>query len=101
MNALPRLAKELNQKFNTGLDRTEREILYKQVIKLQEEVGEVAESILGEYDDLFNKEKKYGNLEEELADVMVLIYLIADLKDIDLERVISEKDKDIRERFIS
>lgn len=99
MNPFPALAKDLNQKFNVNHERTKREILYKQVIKVQEEVGELAEAVLGENGDLFDKNKVYGDVAKEIADVMMVLYIIADLKGINIQETIAKKDTELRKRF--
>ena len=99
MNPFSALAKDLNQKFNVNQERSEREILYKQVIKVQEEVGELAEAVLGDNGDLFNMKKEYGDVAKELADVMLVLYILADLKGIDLDETMSKKDIELRKRF--
>lgn len=69
-----------------------------QVIKLQEEVGELSQAIIGEYAAV-RKEKDYGDAASEIADVVITTAVLAARMNIDLEPELQKKMNIIRERF--
>ena len=66
------------------------------ILHLIEEFGEIARQIVNPRlnRDKINKE----NLEEEIADVILLISKLADNNEIDIEKAVNKKIKELKER---
>ncbi|MFM2339501.1 MAG: hypothetical protein RLZZ360_137 [Candidatus Parcubacteria bacterium] len=56
---------------------TEKERLFSRVVKLNEEVGELCEAVLCEFDSNQRKKEKEIDLDAELADVIICTLLLA------------------------
>jgi len=54
-----------------------RERVFSRVVKLNEEVGELCEAILAEHDKNQRLKDKITNIDQELADVLICILLLA------------------------
>lgn len=80
---------------------TEKQILYRS-IKLTEEVGELNNRLFlylwkGQKEKLEKFEKKY--VDEEFADVIIAVYLLAKSCNVDVDHSINKKMKILEERF--
>lgn len=84
------IVKETDKKY--GLKRD----AYLGFTQLMEETGELAEDI--NYPKLRNKEIDKDNLEGELADVFIQLSALADLYDVDFEKVVEAKIKILKVR---
>lgn len=76
---------------NDANTQTEREAVYARMIKLNEEVGELAEAILYEHDPYQREKNKTIDLDEELADVLICTLLLAERRDKDIWSVVDTK----------
>ncbi len=84
------VVKEIDNKYNIKRDS------YLSFIQLMEEVGELAKDINSP--KLRNKALDKNNLEGEFADVLMQLAALADLYDINFEKVIEAKIKILEER---
>lgn len=81
---------------------TETERLFAQTVKLGEEVGELCEAILahaGEQRKDKLAEHTMQHLEHELADCVIVLFIIADKLGVDLPKALTEKIAIVNERF--
>ena len=81
-----------------------KERLYARMIKLSEEVGELADEVLSSQSDqrrekLDRKEK--DALPDEIADVIITTLMLARSLDVDVERALKRKIDKIRERMFA
>lgn len=81
-----------------------KERLYARMIKLSEEVGELADEVLSSQSDqrrekLDRKEK--DALPDEIADVIITTLMLARSLDVDVERALERKIDKIRERMFA
>lgn len=81
---------------STGGTMTEKERLFAQVIKLNEEVGELCEAILHEYDAHQRRKEKEIDLDAELADVLITTLILAENRQKDIW---SQVDKKLDKQF--
>ena len=77
------------------------ETIFSDFAKLMEELWEFSEQVLGKYG--FQKKEKNAkfnkqNLEEEFADVFIVLSLIWQKLDIDIENAVSKKIEKIKNR---
>lgn len=82
--------------------REEKEILT-ETVKLNEEVGELCNDILGVLKlQRKAKQRKFDkrNIYEEFADVIITTIVLAQTTGVDLERALKDKLKKIEERYI-
>ncbi|MCU0678661.1 MAG: MazG-like family protein [Candidatus Pacebacteria bacterium] len=56
---------------------TEKERLFSRVVKLNEEVGELCEAVLCEFDSNQRKKEREIDMDAELADVLICTLLLA------------------------
>ena len=69
---------KLNLYFHhTNPEMSTRERVFSRVVKLNEEVGELCEAILAEHDKNQRLKDKITNIDQELADVLICILLLA------------------------
>lgn len=84
------------------LEYTDRERVYARMIKLGEEYGEVCDAVLAYFgdqrSDKLETEKAKETLEGELADVVIVVYLLATALEVDMDKALLEKMKHIREK---
>jgi NTP pyrophosphatase (non-canonical NTP hydrolase) len=80
----------------TNTSMSERERIFSRLIKLQEEVGELAEAVLYENDTNQRKKEKTIDLDSELADVMISTLVLAYGRERD---VWTEIDKKLTKQF--
>ncbi len=85
-----KFVKEIDKKYNIKRD------FYLSFTQLIEEVGELAKDINSL--KLRNKKLDKDNLEGEFADVVLQLAALADLYNVDFERVVEEKIKILKER---
>lgn len=89
-------------RYPTAMDYSIRERAFAQNLKISEEVGELSEQILWKFwwqrsgkIDKISDEK----LKTEIADVIFVTIRLARLLDIDVEEILKEKIKTLKERF--
>ena len=100
MKKLQEFAKAESKRLREIIECTDKEFALFNAIKLGEEVGEVNNEILKHFKaGRKNKLKQEQNLESELADVMIVLSIIAEDMNINLEKAIEEKIKIIEERY--
>jgi NTP pyrophosphatase (non-canonical NTP hydrolase) len=91
--------KRLKKKF--GLENEEKRILAK-MVKLTEEVGELADEVLG-FSSMQRKEKldkrNKEDLLDEFADVIICTFLLAESMGVDIEKGLKTKIKKIEKRY--
>ncbi len=92
--------KELEPVFTGVLGGTSDEQIMAQLLKVQEELGEVTQSVLGELGKQVNG-KTFSDAGSEMADVILATFALAERMDIDLEDKLVAKMKIIKERFKS
>ncbi|OHA17406.1 MAG: hypothetical protein A3H57_00955 [Candidatus Taylorbacteria bacterium RIFCSPLOWO2_02_FULL_43_11] len=76
--------------------------VFARMIKLTEEVGELADEVLAEssfqrQDKLAKREK--GSLEAEFADVVITVFLLAKSLNLDIDKSLREKIAKINKRY--
>lgn len=69
----------------------EQEHMYARTLKLNEEVGELCEAILYEYDPNQRSKDKKIDLDQEIADVIIVSLLIAEYRKTDIMKIINQK----------
>lgn len=74
-----------------GETLTEKERLFSRVIKLNEEVGELCEAILTEFDSNQRQKDKEIDLDSELADVIICTLLLAQNREKNIWEEIEKK----------
>lgn len=86
--------------YHSGLDEDNAPLI--QTVKLNEEIGELCDSILA-YDSLQRSEKlvvfEEQDIDEEVADVIITTLLLADTIDVDIEVALENKIKAVEERY--
>ena len=86
--------------YHSGLDEDNAPLI--QTVKLNEEIGELCDSVLA-HDSLQRSEKiaefKEQDIEDEFADVMITILLLADSIDVDIDVALENKINAIEERY--
>ena len=91
------LAADLAKQFKTSPDP------YKALATVVEETGEVATEInrlyKSESKTFQGKETDFAKLQEEVGDLLLSVFHLADVLKIDLEREMSDKDSRIRKKF--
>jgi len=104
IKALEQKIRELNKKTEikyTLYTQREKDILSK-TVKLNEEVGELCNDILGilrlQRKAKLDKFDKH-NIYQEFADVVITVMQLAIVAGVDIERAIGDKLKTIEERF--
>ncbi len=92
--------KRLIKKF--GKNSSSKEKILARMVKLTEEVGELADEILvlngDQRKEKLNKQNK-NNLADEFADVIITTLLLAKRVDINIEKALSQKIKKINKRY--
>ena len=81
---------------SSGESLSEKERLFSRVVKLNEEVGELCEAVLHEYDSNQRPKEKAIDLDAELADVIICTLMLAHGREKD---VWEEVDKKINKQF--
>lgn len=94
---------EENQRLrNYHAELDENNALLSQTVKLNEEIGELCDSVLA-YKSLQRSEKleefDEKDIEDELADVIITVLLLADTIDTDIETALENKIKTVEERY--
>ena len=91
--------KRLRKKFPK--EKEDKRILAR-MVKITEEVGELADEVLG-YGLMQRREKNYKYKKEELleefADVVITIFLLAEVMKVDVGRALEKKIKKINKRY--
>ena len=77
-------------------DWSERERVFSRVVKLNEEVGELCETILFENDSAQRRKEKIIDLDSELADVIICTLLIAQGRE---KNIWEEVDKKLNKKM--
>jgi NTP pyrophosphatase (non-canonical NTP hydrolase) len=78
IDALNIKLKKFDDYFRThGEALSEKERLFSRIVKLNEEVGELCEAVLCEFDSNQRKKDKKIDLDAELADVIICTLLLA------------------------
>jgi NTP pyrophosphatase (non-canonical NTP hydrolase) len=77
-------------------DREKR--VYAQAVKLGEEVGELNEAILAYYNNQRKSKTKDFSIEKEIADVIIVVLILARHLDIDVNQALQAKIAKIVER---
>lgn len=90
--------KEMKPVFTGVLGGTSDEQVMAQLLKVQEELGEVTQSVLGELGKQVNG-KTFSDAGSEMADVILATFALAQRMDIDLEEKLIQKMKIVKERF--
>ena len=85
-----------------GNYKDEEKRVLARTVKLAEEVGELCDEVLG-YNSMQRKDKlekrKKDNLMEEFADVVITVYLLAEVMKIDMEKALKRKMEKIIKRY--
>lgn len=85
-----------------GKSSTERDRILARAVKLSEEVGELSGAVLG-FLGLQRRSKlnckDLESVENEIADVVIVAFLIAKSMDIDVNAALSRKIKKIKEKY--
>jgi NTP pyrophosphatase (non-canonical NTP hydrolase) len=68
-------------------------------VKLSEETGELSSQVLRQQ-GLQRKDKKQGNLDEEVADVIITSFILASATGVDVESALRNKMQKIDDRYI-
>ena len=76
-----------------------KERLFSRVVKLNEEVGELCEAVLHEYDSNQRRKEKSIDLDGELADIIICTLLLAHGRDKDIWTEVDKKINKQLERF--
>ncbi len=76
---------------NHGEALTERERIFSRIVKLNEEIGELCEAVLCEYDSNQRNKGKLTDVDKELADVLICTLLIALNRKGDIWKEVEEK----------
>ena len=87
---------------SVGLSKDKNQRVFARTMKIVEELGELSDEILTSMNlQRDSKIAKFSreNLEDEFADVLASLILLANEVDIDVESVIKKKIKFTRERF--
>jgi len=99
VEAVEAVAGFLQQKF---ADRTEGELIFAQMTKLNEEVGELCNEVLAR-NGYQRKEKSSEHstetLEGEFADVIITTLVLAKFMNIDVQKVVEEKFEIVKQRY--
>lgn len=80
----------------------ERERIFARTIKLGEEYGELCDEVLASVGDQRKgklDQEKAGDLEEEFADVMITLFLLAKAMNVDIVSVLDAKVAKIRAKY--
>lgn len=90
--------KKFDNHFRThGETMSEKERLFSRVVKLNEEVGELCEAVLCEFDTNQRKKDKETNIDAELADILICTLLLAQNREKDIwEEVTNKVEKQLR-----
>ena len=105
LKTLQEKVKELNEKTRPQYKlytQTEKEILTK-TVKLNEEVGELCNDVLGVLKLQRRAKMKHfdkRNIYQEFADVIITTIQLAAVAGVDIERAVGDKIKKIEERYI-
>ncbi len=95
-------AKKNNLAFGKAFNKSREELRYPIMVKLQEEVGELADAIITK-DGLVRKEKlkhiSDEKLADEVADVIFTAACVADIHGVDIEKALENKLKILKERW--
>lgn len=88
------------REYHSRLD--EENVLLSQTVKLNEEIGELCDSVLA-YDSLQRSEKlevfEEQDLEDEVADVVITTFLLADTIDMDIGAALERRADAIETRY--
>ena len=77
----------------------EREkVAYANIVKLNEEVGELCEAILASYDRQTNKKDKSFDVAGEMADVIIVLLILAEYSGIDIDEALRAKIEKVKKR---
>lgn len=86
--------------YHSGLDADNAPLI--QTVKLNEEIGELCDSVLA-YDSLQRSKKlaefEEQEIEDEVADVIITTLLLADSIDVDIEEALENKINAVEERY--
>ena len=89
--------KRLNEHFHK--DDSKKEVALLRLAKLTEEVGEVSDELLKSfYYARKHKLEKGNNLDIEIADVIIVTLLLAKNMNVDIDKALREKIKNIEAR---
>jgi len=93
--------KELQDKSNEIIEIIDKKLNVnhdqdKTIIHLLEELGEIARQINNK--NIRNKEQDKKNLEEEIADVLMLTIRLASIYEIDVEKAVINKMEKLKQR---
>lgn len=92
---------EQHEFFRKEKRQTQKNRIFARTIKLGEEYGELCDAVLASVGDQ-RKEKltreKPGNLEDEFADVLIVLFMLAKAMDVDIMSVLDGKIQKIRKR---
>ncbi len=100
MKELIATMKLINERINERNTDMKENLLLLKSMKLSEEVGELYNEILGHI-GYIRKEKhtSFDNLKDELADVVITVFIMAEELWVDMEEVLEHKLKTINSRF--
>ncbi|WP_231182850.1 MazG-like family protein [Haladaptatus sp. DYF46] len=86
--------------YHSGLDEDNAPLI--QTVKLNEEIGELCDTVLA-YDSLQRSKKlaefEEQEIEDEVADVIITTLLLADSIDVDIEEALENKINAVEERY--
>lgn len=105
MKELLEFVRRVSERLTKGNpESTEAERVFARMVKLTEEVGELADEVLASQSDqrrekLDRKEK--DALPDEIADVIITTLMLARSLDVDVERALERKIDKIRERMFA
>lgn len=83
-------------------NQSERERIFARTIKLGEEYGELCDEVLASVGDQRKtklSQEKAGNLEEEFADVIITLFLLAKAMNVDVMSALDAKIAKIKAKY--
>lgn len=98
LKELTSFGKEIDNILTIKSTDSHKEQVFTDLIKVQEELGELSEAVLGEYGKQ-REGKEYGKVGKEMADVILATMVLSSKMNIDLEQEIQNKIITIKERF--
>jgi|APSaa5957512622_1039677.scaffolds.fasta_scaffold02637_4 NTP pyrophosphatase (non-canonical NTP hydrolase) len=93
-------AKRRNEIIGKKLNLNSKELVLAHAVKLGEEAGELNEEVLNFLNyQMRDKMKGENNAEHELADVILVVSILAESMNMDIEKGLEEKMKIIEETY--
>jgi len=95
---IQQFTQDIEPVFTGVLGGTSEEQIMGQLLKVQEELGEVIQSVLGHLGKQTNG-KNFSDAGLEMADVILEMFVLADRMNIDLDTKLQSKIEIIKKRF--